>query len=174
MPYVKTCRLTLCTFTVDMMKAALSNKKDLEQLTAYQVADEYPLDVYKEILPYKIDLFTQHPNENEWEGIIIHTENHTIIGDMGFRRSTKDTAEFELGYSIVPSYRGHGYATEMAKEMVKWGLSQPGIERIIAGCDNDNFASIHVLEKAGLNRIEEKDNKIYWSISKESMTKWLR
>ncbi|MDN7245640.1 GNAT family N-acetyltransferase [Planococcus shenhongbingii] len=119
--------------------------------------------MYKEILPHKVRRFSQYPDENDWEGIIIHTEDHTIMGDMGFRRSTEDPKELELGYSIVPRYQGYGYATEMAKAMVKWGLEQPGIERIIARCDNDNFASIRVLEKAGLKRFEEKENKIHWS-----------
>lgn len=105
-----------------MMKAAISNKNDLEKISTYRIADEYPLEVYKEILPYKVQKFSQYPDENDWEGIIIHTEDHTIIGDMGFRRSTGNPKELELGYSIVPSYQGYGYATEMAKAMVKWGL----------------------------------------------------
>ncbi|SDI02510.1 Acetyltransferase (GNAT) domain-containing protein [Planococcus glaciei] len=163
MPNIKTDRLTLITFTIDMMKAAISNKEHLEKITTYRVADQYPSEMYKEILPYKVQRFSQYPDENDWEGIIIHTKDHTIIGDMGIRSSTEDPKELELGYSIVPRYQGYGYATEMAKAMVKCGLEQPGIERIIAGCDNDNFASIRVLEKAGLKRFEEKENKIHWS-----------
>ena len=163
MPYINTDRLTLITFTAEMMKAAISQKSALEKVTTYRVADEYPSEMYKEILPYKIKRYDKYPAENEWEGIIVHKEDQTIIGDMGFRRRNEDQEELELGYSIVPSYQGHGYATEMAQAMMKWGLKQPDIKRIVASCDTDNFASIRVLEKAGVRLLGEKDNKFHWS-----------
>lgn len=163
MPHIQTNRLTLITFTKEMMQAAISTKHDLEQATSYQVAAEYPSASYKEILPYKIQRYSQFPEENDWEGLIIHKVDQTVVGDMGFRRSTKNAEELELGYSIVPAYQGHGYATEMAQEIVAWGLKQAGITRIIASCDNDNLASVRVLEKAGLKKIGEHENKILWS-----------
>ncbi|MDJ0332918.1 MULTISPECIES: GNAT family N-acetyltransferase [Planococcus] len=163
MPYIQTSRLTLITFTVAMMKAAISNKADLEKITTYRVADGYPMTAYKEIIPYKIKQFSEYPHENKWEGILVHNQTRTIIGDMGFRYRDGKQDELELGYSIVPSYQGHGYATEMAQALVAWGKTQSGINRIIASCDYDNFASIRVLEKAGLRRVEKKDSKIYWS-----------
>ncbi|MGK7379760.1 GNAT family N-acetyltransferase [Planococcus sp. 1R117A] len=49
----------------------------------------------------------------------MHAAGHTIIGDMGFRCSTESKGELELGYGIVPSYQVHGYATEMAKAIVR-------------------------------------------------------
>ncbi len=73
---LKTDRLTLVTFTVEMMKATLDSNKQLEKLTSYKVPDEYPMDVYKELLPYRIEGFTQYPNENQWEGIIIQANDN--------------------------------------------------------------------------------------------------
>lgn len=163
LPHIHTDRLMLITFTAEMMKAALLQKSDLEKVTTYQVADGYPSEMYKEILPYKIKRYGQYPNENEWEGIIVHKENQIIIGDMGFRRRNENQEELELGYSIVPSYQGSGYAAEMAQAILEWGLKQPRIKRIVASCDSDNFASIRVLEKVGLNLQGEKERKLHWS-----------
>ncbi|ANU28165.1 GNAT family N-acetyltransferase [Planococcus versutus] len=82
---------------------------------------------------------------------------------MGFRYRDGKQDELELGYSIVPNYQGYGHATEMAQALVAWGKMQSGINKIIASCDYENYASIRVLDKAGLKRVEKKDSKIYWS-----------
>ncbi|MGE6415926.1 GNAT family N-acetyltransferase [Planococcus kocurii] len=42
------------------------------------------------------------------------------MGGMGFRYRDGKQDELELGYSIVPSYQGHGHATEMAQALVAW------------------------------------------------------
>ncbi|MFZ3579936.1 GNAT family N-acetyltransferase [Virgibacillus sp. DJP39] len=102
MPYVKTDRLTLVTFTIEMMKATLIDNNQLEKVTNFNVPIEYPVAVYKNLLPYKIERFSHYPEENEWEGIIIHTEDNTIIGDMGFKGGPGKNGEMDLGYSILP------------------------------------------------------------------------
>lgn len=163
MPHIQTDRLRWITFTAEMMQAAISNERELEQATGYQVADNYPSDDFKEILPFKIQRYKKYPEENEWEGLIVHQEDQIIMGDMGFRRSTDNPEELELGYSIVPAYQGQGYATEMAQAIITWGLTQAGIKRIIASCDTNNQASIRVLEKAGLKKLGEQEHKIRWS-----------
>ncbi|MCH4825254.1 GNAT family N-acetyltransferase [Planococcus halocryophilus] len=163
MPYIQTERLTLVTFTIDMMEAAITNSLELAKISAFKVADGYPSELYKEIIPYKLKRYSLYPKEVEWEGIIIHKADHTIIGDMGFRPKEEAEEQLELGYSIVPSYQGFGYATEMALAMVKWGLEQRGVKNIVASCDTSNIASIRVLQKAGLIEIEEKNDKKYWS-----------
>ncbi|SET32527.1 Protein N-acetyltransferase, RimJ/RimL family [Salinibacillus kushneri] len=143
MPYIKTSRLTLITFTVDMMKATLSGANQLKELTGYHVADGYPMEVYK------IERFLQYPEENEWEGIIIHNKNRSIIGDMGFKGGPDEKGGMDLGYSIISGYQGNGYATEMASAMVEWGLNQPHVKKITASCSNENIPSIKVLRNTG-------------------------
>lgn len=83
---------------------------------------------------------------------------------MGFKGGPDEKGEMDLGYSVLPSFRGNGYATEMAIASVKWGLKQPNVKRITAICSNDNFASIWVLEKSGFKQVGIGENKIYWAI----------
>ncbi|WP_323741899.1 GNAT family N-acetyltransferase [Salinibacillus xinjiangensis] len=162
---ITTDRLKLITFTVDMMCASLQGKEAFEKISNYYVDDEYPMEDYKQLLPYKIDRFQQFPEEMEWEGIIIHRDSQTIMGDMGFKGGPNSEGVMDLGYSIVTSYQGKGYATEMAKAMVEWGLRQPRVNRITASCDESNLPSIRVLEKAGFKRVGKEEQEIYWSIA---------
>lgn len=162
MPQIETERLLMITFTAEMMKALLKSKEDLEATIPYSVAAEYPLDVYKQFFTYKIERFTKFPLENEWEGCIIHKATNVIMGDMGFKGGPNEAGEIDLGYSIVPSYQGKGFATEMGKAMVKWGLSQRNVKCVKATCDTDNIASKRVLEKIGFQATKKDEKKIYW------------
>jgi RimJ/RimL family protein N-acetyltransferase len=59
-----------------------------------------------------------------------------------------DTAE--LGYVIGPAWRGRGFATEVAGQMLAVGFDRCGLEVIWAQTDARNLASRRVLEKVGM------------------------
>ena len=164
MPFIDTERLQIITFTVEMMEAFLKGNNEIEIITPYRVAAEYPLEVYKQFFEYKIDRFQKFPFENEWEGIIIHKEDNMIMGDMGFKGGPNEEGIIDIGYSIVPSYQGKGYATEMGKAMVDWGLSQPNVKKVVATCNPDNIASIRVLEKIGFIVTNKTEDNIFGNL----------
>jgi [ribosomal protein S5]-alanine N-acetyltransferase len=58
----------------------------------------------------------------------------------------------EIGYVFARDAWGQGFASEAARALVEWALSQPGLYRVWAVCDVDNSASARVLEKAGMVR----------------------
>ncbi|MFD1861484.1 GNAT family N-acetyltransferase [Planococcus chinensis] len=163
MPQISIDRLKITTFELEMIKALLEGPKQLAKMVPYQVPAEYPMDVYKQFFPYKIERFTEHPEENIWEGLIIHKETKTVIGDIGYKGGPNDKGEINLGYSILPRFQGNGYASEAATAMVQWGLAQPGVRKVTATCSPENGASIRVLQKAGLEQLREDEQKIYWS-----------
>ena len=44
------------------------------------------------------------------------------------------------------------YATEVAREMLRFGFAEHNLHRIAAGCFAENVASAHVLKKIGMQR----------------------
>jgi len=160
MPIIETENLILHTFTKEMMKAILHHQP--EKLP-FKQAKDWPLPVYLELFPYKIDRFTVKPEEESWEWIIVHKKDKVIIGDIGFKGGPNEKGEIDIGYSIVPEYRGKGYATESGKALVQWGLSQQNVKKVTATCNPHNFASKRVLEKIGLHVVLETTESIYWS-----------
>lgn len=163
MPELYTNRLIMTTFTVEMMEKVLNDKAAFSEEFSFNVHSEWPLPEYHQFFPYKINKFKETPIENKWEGLIIHKGTNTIIGDMGFKGSPNEEGAINIGYSIVPDQRGKGYASEMGKAFVQWGLSQPGVKTVVATCSPDNQPSIKVLQKIGLQCIEEKNGKLYWT-----------
>jgi len=57
----------------------------------------------------------------------------------------------DIGYSLLPQYRGYGYAFEATKAIYDFGLISLELGKIIAIVNSDNQASIHLLKKLGLN-----------------------
>lgn len=86
-------------------------------------------------------------DESSFAWVVIRKEDNALIGMIELRI---DNGQADFGYVLARDAWGQGYATEMAKAVVSWALSQPEIQRIWATCDCENIASARVLEKAGL------------------------
>lgn len=59
----------------------------------------------------------------------------------------------ELGYRLARRFWGQGYATEMSIALVRHGLEQLALPRVVAFVDAEHLASVRVLQKAGLRRV---------------------
>ena len=61
-----------------------------------------------------------------------------------------DTVEVEVGYRLLRDAWRQGFATEGARELVRYGFDTVGLDRIIGLTHRDNVASQNVLMKCGL------------------------
>ena len=66
----------------------------------------------------------------------------------------------ELGYVIHPAFHGQGYMTEALKMAIQ-ELFTLGYAEIVCGAFTENAASIRVMEKAGMQRMEFTENIDY-------------
>ena len=64
----------------------------------------------------------------------------------------RDTPHVEVGYRMLPSSWGKGYATEATRAVLDYGFKVAGFEELTAVTHPDNAASQHVLTKCGLLR----------------------
>ena len=60
------------------------------------------------------------------------------------------TVEVEVGYRLRHGAWGRGFATEGARELVRYGFDDLGLYRIVGVTHPENTASQHVLLKSGL------------------------
>lgn len=158
MPQICSKHLRMESWTADFADAALHDKSRLEELLGVHVPDDFPNHLVRDfVLPAKITELRADPNRGVWSGIIIHDADNIVIGSMGFKSPPDENGMVEMGYDIVPAYQGHGYATEMAKVLITWALEQPSVKRITAECLPDNWASIRVLQKVGMQQVYSTD-----------------
>lgn len=79
---------------------------------------------------------------------IIRLKDGTMTGDLGFK-GMPHRNRVEIGYGLLPEYRGMGYASEAVRAAVDWALKQPGVKAVAAETEPDNTDSQRVLKKAG-------------------------
>jgi ribosomal-protein-alanine N-acetyltransferase len=75
-----------------------------------------------------------------------------LVGFCGFIR-LEGMEEPELGYELLPQVWGRGLATEAALACIGYAFEVAGLERVIAGADAPNAASLRVMEKLGMKPI---------------------
>jgi RimJ/RimL family protein N-acetyltransferase len=86
--------------------------------------------------------------------LIAERESGLVVGSISLLWPPRDGA-LEVGYGIVASRRGRGYATEATRALVEFALSSPDVHTVYADVEVSNPASVRVLEKAGLHRWSE-------------------
>ena len=76
---------------------------------------------------------------------------------VGFLNDVEiENGAIELGYVIHPRFQGNGYATEALGSAIG-ELFHLGFQAVITGAFRQNAASIRVMEKNGMTRIEKTE-----------------
>lgn len=81
--------------------------------------------------------------------VVVEKASGLAVGTIGCYGPPDETGTLMIGYGLVPSARGRGYATEALRALVAYLLGQPSVRAIKADTMPDNVASQRVLEKAG-------------------------
>lgn len=94
-----------------------------------------------------------------------------VVGRLSLRHSLNEFLRSyggHIGYGVIPSQRGKGYATQMLRLALPI-CADLGIERALVSCDIDNIASQKVIERNGgmfdrITNLPELDiqKRLYW------------
>ncbi|MCI9068305.1 MAG: GNAT family N-acetyltransferase [Lachnospiraceae bacterium] len=91
---------------------------------------------------------------------IFERRTEKFIGTIGVG-DHYDLHEPELFYHLLPEHRGHGFATEAAKEVTRWALENYEIEYLIGTAAIDNVRSQHVLERCSYQFVEVRSLSVH-------------
>jgi [ribosomal protein S5]-alanine N-acetyltransferase len=83
-----------------------------------------------------------------WLAITLRSDGRQI-GGIGLRIEAQ-FQHAEVGYWLGVPYWGQGYATEAAREMMRYGFEDLGLHRIFASHFKHNPASGRILQKLGM------------------------
>ncbi len=91
---------------------------------------------------------------------VVPIDDNKIIGWVGLQY-LPELDETEVGFLLDRPYWGRGFATEAAQASLGYGFKNLRLEHIIALIHPDNLASKRVVEKCGMNYV---DNLLLWGI----------
>lgn len=158
--YLQSTHLDLVAMTLVHLEAEASGIKDLALLLGVNAPKDWPPGHYdgKAMRFFHDRLAAEGPGSVGWYGwyaIRRRTALQTaaLVGVAGFVGPPDAAGCVELGFSVLPSLRGQGHATEMAAALVDYALSQPSVERVIAYANITNRPAISVLLRSGFQAV---------------------
>jgi [ribosomal protein S5]-alanine N-acetyltransferase len=100
-----------------------------------------------------LDYYDAYPGLGVWQ-----TVDRATGAPLGFHVLNNIQGEtiIQIGYFLVKSAWGRGYATEMARALLRYGFIQLRLPSISGMAERDNVASHRVLRKIGLRRNGER------------------
>lgn len=104
----------------------------------------------KSVEPFLLEQ-SKSPRRNYTFKVILQAEKE-FIGLAGITLSLDKFKLGEIFFKLSPTHWNKGYATEIAKSLLKFGFEELNLHKIEAGTNTDNFQSIRVLEKIGMFR----------------------
>ncbi|MCH2229483.1 MAG: GNAT family N-acetyltransferase [Crocinitomicaceae bacterium] len=87
---------------------------------------------------------------------VIDKNTNRFIGVGGIiERNIKQSKEYEITYSLLPSSWGKGFATELALHFKKYAFENIKTNSVISMIHKENKASINVAIKNGMSQSDE-------------------
>lgn len=73
-----------------------------------------------------------------------------------FNETARENGQIEVGYALLPQFWGQGYATEALTAAIDFFLRE-GFQAVLAAAFSENEASMRVMVKSGMKRLDRQD-----------------
>jgi RimJ/RimL family protein N-acetyltransferase len=91
--------------------------------------------------------------------LVVLKSTHEVIGSVGYW--IDEDGDYSIDYDFNPKFWNKGYATEAAREVVRYLKDDKGVKEIYGDCDARNTASSRVLERLGFQMLFTDENASY-------------
>ncbi|MEW5773507.1 MAG: GNAT family N-acetyltransferase [Thermodesulfobacteriota bacterium] len=157
---LRTERLRLVAGDARLVRAALADRLALGELLDAGIPQSWPPPQVADAEPVWAERLAADPALAGWLHWFVvlldeEGEEDMLIGSAGFNGLDYETGTLLLGFAVLPAFAGLGYATEAAWALLEWAFERPGVRRVAARAFPDNPASLRVLDKLGMRRVDD-------------------
>lgn len=92
-----------------------------------------------------------YPNGKNTIYAVFAKSDLRYIGHAAIRPRPTKTEDWEISYMLRSEEWGKGFATEIARRLIRFGFEELNLPEVFATIDEENYNSIKVVEKAGMN-----------------------
>ncbi|HZT75497.1 MAG TPA: GNAT family N-acetyltransferase [Vicinamibacterales bacterium] len=149
---LRTSRLDLIAATADTVALELRDVAAFATAIGVPVPAQWPAPLNDEDSQrWYLDMLQRDPRSVGWAlwYVVRREPQRELIGVVGFK-GRPDDGECEIGYSLLPAFHGHGYATEAARALIGWAFAREDVARVTAETLADLVDSIRVIEKCAM------------------------
>ena len=141
------------------LDAFISGDRDAaRRLVDYRIPPSFPGTCALGLIRFRREQLSRQPERAPWLlRAIVLRETRAMVGFVNFHgppgsNSIGARDAVELGWTVFPSQRRKGYATETGRALMEWATTEHGIRRFISSTTPGNGASLRVHEKLGFVR----------------------
>jgi len=148
---IKTPRLTITRFSLDMAQSVYENSQDTD------IRRFVPDEVYNSVEEAReaIDFLISRYNSADGPFVypVFTNDGGKNIGYVQLCKLELEDGAWEIGYHIAKDFTGKGYATEAVKAFLPAMTQKLNIKEVYGICLAENTSSVRVLEKCGFSKI---------------------
>ena len=146
-PPPDTARLALRAFTPDDVDAIFGLDADPRVMRWINGGTPGTRDGAQLSIERILRRYAEHPGTGVWHAS--RRDDGRFVGWISLKHCG-DSPDIEIGYRLMHHAWGQGFATELARAMLRRGFDELGLARIIGVTDAGNLASQHVLRRIGM------------------------
>ncbi len=172
MVILETERLILFALTREQLEMALNDVDQLAAELRILAKEDIFSDESRQAMTIKISRMDHNDRRmHPWYTyfLLVRSVDRQAVGVCGFKGAPTLFGSVELGYAMHEDFRNQGYMTEAVRGLVKWAFEHDNCTRVTAETLPDNYASQHVLQKAGLTLDRSADSMLYWKVDKNEV-----
>jgi RimJ/RimL family protein N-acetyltransferase len=118
------------------------------------------LDQVRWLAARRAQQLREHPDDGPWllRAVVLRGVDGslTAIGYLNFHAGPDEQGMVEVGYTLLPEARGHGYAIEAVRAAFDWATRVHGIHRFRASVSPDNDRSLNLIGKLGFQQVGDQ------------------
>ena len=141
---IKTNRLEITEFTIDMAEAVHFNSLDEDNRKFNPDEVFETIEDAQDTVEFLMSVYKNGDGPLVYPVLLLDGTNIGYVQAVPF-----DDGQWEIGYHIAKAYAGNGFATEAVEAFLPVIMKKLGITEMLGICVVENKASIKVLEKAG-------------------------
>jgi RimJ/RimL family protein N-acetyltransferase len=157
---IRTRRLELPALTVDQYDRLLAGDRDgVGAELGGDVGADW-LDDAQWLIALRREQLRAHPDHLPWliRPVLRREagEPPEAIGYVNFHAPPNDEGTAEIGYALLPAWRGRGYGLEAARGALTWAAGDSRVRTLRASVAPDNTASLNLIAKLGFVQVGEQ------------------
>ena len=140
--------------TPRVMRASIEGRRrEAEALVGAFLPESWPEEDASRRISIRLDQMERSPEAAEWLlRLMVDVGMSTVVGYINFHGPPAD-GRAELGYTVFPSYRRLGYASEAALAMMRWANATHEVSTFVVSISPDNAPSLGLAAKLGFGRV---------------------
>jgi len=112
---LRTERLVLVALVPPLARAAVEDREEFERSLGARVPEPWPMADFARMLP---QIATGHEEGSAAGPTRLVVAEGTLVGETGFHGPPDQSGTVEVGYGVLPSWRGQGIATEATRALI--------------------------------------------------------